>query len=145
MAPRERRLDLRLRRAQQIEGSIELVLIDRTQPEHGAERMHSTRLAQLARGRELGRRLEHPGDDQRQRQSGLALRALRQQAREAELAGHPEHHGDMAVRQRAQDLEALHRRREPLALEHPPQRLDLGVRPLREVGKGARGTLPPSR
>jgi len=48
MAPGELRLDLGLRPAQQIEGPVELVLIDRPQTEDGAQRMRRARLAELA-------------------------------------------------------------------------------------------------
>jgi hypothetical protein len=137
MAPGERRLDLGLRPAQQIQGPVELVLVDRAQTEHGAQRMRRGRLAELARGRELGRRLQHPGDDQRQRQLGQPLGPARQEPCEAELPGHAEHGRDMAVRQRPLDRQPVRRRHHGLALEHPAQRLDLGLGPAREVGQGA--------
>jgi hypothetical protein len=95
-------------------------------------------LAQLARGRELGCRLDHPGDDQRQRQPGQPLGPARQQPVEAELLGHAEHRRDMAVRQGALDRQPLRRRHHGLALEDPAQRFDLGRRPAREIGERAR-------
>jgi hypothetical protein len=79
MAPGQRPLDRRLRRAENIEGAMEFVLVDLLEPEHRAQRMRSRRPAQLPRRRKLGRRLDHAGDDQRQRQLGKALRPPRQQ------------------------------------------------------------------
>ena len=112
MAPGQRRLDLRLRPAQQIEGPVELVLVDRPEAQHRAQRMRRRRLAELARRRQLGRRLDHPRHDQRQRQLGQPLGPARQQPVEAELAGHAEHRRDMAVRQGPLDRQPVRRRRQ---------------------------------
>jgi hypothetical protein len=138
MAPRERGLDPRLGGAQKVERAIEFVLVDLAQVEHRPQRVRRGRLTQLARGRELGRRLEHPRHHQRQGQARQPLGSARQEPLEAELAGHAEHRGDMAVRQGAQDLQPRRRRVQRLALEHPAQRLDLGLRPAREIGERAR-------
>jgi len=137
MAPGELRLDLGLRPAQQIEGPVELVLIDRPQTEDGAQRMRRARLAELARGRELGRRLEHTGHHQRQRQRRQPLGPARHQAVETELPGEAEHRGDMTVRQGPLDCQLAARRHHGFALEHPAQRLDLGLGPAREIGERA--------
>jgi len=137
MAPGELRLDLGLRPAQQIEGPVELVLIDRPQTEDGAQRMRRARLAELARGRELGRRLEHTGHHQRQRQRRQPLGPARHQAVETELPGEAEHRGDMTVRQGPLDCQLAARRHHGFALEHPAQRLDLGLGPAREIGQRA--------
>ena len=44
----------------------------------------------------------------------------------------------MAVRQRALDPKLVRRDDGRLALQHPAKRLDLGVRPIREIGERAR-------
>src|SRR5271165_1388769 len=46
--------------AQEIEGGVEFVLVDLAQAEHGAERVSGGRLAELARGRQLGGRFDDP-------------------------------------------------------------------------------------
>jgi hypothetical protein len=137
MAPGQRLLDRRLRRAETIEGTVKLVLGDLREPQHRAQRMRSRRPAQLARRRKLRRRLDHAGDDQRQGQLGKALRPPRQQPIETQLTHHPEGGDDMSMRQRPLDLDPLRRNNHRLAAQHPPQRLHLGVRPVREVGERA--------
>jgi hypothetical protein len=115
-------LDAGLAATQEVEGGVEFVLVDLAQAEHGAERVGGGRLAELARGRQLGGRLDDPRHDHGEDQLGPALRSMRQRLVEPELAHRPEHGGDVAVRQRAGDLEALcSERREGLASEHPPR------------------------
>jgi hypothetical protein len=97
------------------------------------------RLAELTRGRELGGRLDDPRYDHGQDQPGPALRPLRQHLVEPEPARRPERGGDMAVRQRPGDLEALGgERREGLPRQHPAQAVDLGLGPIGDVGERAR-------
>src|SRR5262249_35335063 len=75
-------------------------------------------------------------------QPGPPLRSVRQDLVEPEPAHRPERGGDMAVRQRAGDREALFaERNEPLPGQHPPQALDLGLRPIGDVGERARLNL----
>ena len=133
-------LDAGLAAAQKVEGGVELVLVDLgPEAEHGAERVGGGRLAELARGRELGGRLDDPRHDHGEDQLGPALRPLRQHLVEPEPAHRPEHGGDMAVRQRAGDLEALGgERHEGLPGQHPAQALDLRLRPVGDVGERAR-------
>src|SRR5580692_3171051 len=58
---------------------------------------------------------------------------------ELEPAHRPERGGDVAVRQRAGDLEALgSQRRQGLAGKHPAQAVDLRLRPVGDVGERAR-------
>jgi hypothetical protein len=137
MAPRQRRLDLRLGLAQEIERAVEVVLAHLAQPQHRPQRVGRRGGVEVAGGRQLGRRCQHPRHDQRQRQGRQALRAPGQELGQAELPRQPEHRGDMAMGQRAQDLQPLRRRPQALALEHPLQGLDLGLGPARQVGKGA--------
>ena len=135
---------LGLAAAQKVEGGVELVLVDLAQAEHGAERVGGGRLAELARGRELGGRLDDPRHDHGEDQPGPPLRSLRQRLVEPEPAHRPEHGGDVAVRQRADDLEALGaERHEGLPGQHPAQALDLRLRPIGDVGERARLDLAP--
>ena len=117
-------LDARLTAAQAVEGGIEFVLVDpRVQSpgaEHGAERVGGGRLAELAGGGELGGRLNDPRHDHGEDQPGRAVRSLRQHLVEPEPPRRPEHGGDVAVRQRAGDLEALgSERHEGLSCKNP--------------------------
>src|SRR5208337_4528638 len=132
-------LDAGLAAAQKIEGGVELVLVDLAEAEHGAERVGCRRLAELTRGRELRGRLDDPRHDHGEDQPGPALRSLRQRLVEPEPAHRPEHGGDVTVRQRAGDLEALgSERHERLAGEHPAQAVDLLIRPVGDIGERAR-------
>ena len=132
-------LDAGLAAAQKVEGGVEFVLVDLAEAEHGAERVGGGRLAELARGRELGGRLDDPRHDHGQDQLGPALRSVRQHLVEPEPAHRPEHGGDVAVRQRAGDLEALGaERHEGLPGQHPAQAVDLRLRPIGDVGERAR-------
>src|SRR5208337_3279597 len=132
-------LDARLAAAQKIEGGVEFVLVDLAQAERRTERVGGGRLAELARGRELGGRLDDPRHDHRQDQFCPALGSLRQHLVEPEPARRPERGGDMAVRQRPGDLEALGgERHEGLPRQHPAQAVDLRLRPVGDVGEGAR-------
>ena len=70
-------LDVGLAAAQKVQGGVEFVLVDRAEAEHGAERVGGGRLAELARGGELGGRLDDPRHDHRQDQHGRAVRPVR--------------------------------------------------------------------
>ena len=143
MAAGECRFDLGLRRKQQIERQIKLVLVNRAKIEHCAQRMRRRRRAELAGSGELGGGRDDTGDDHRQGELGQAGGSVRQQAVEAELARHAEHRGDMPVRQGALDLEALRRGGRRLILEHPAQGLDFGFGPARQIGQSAGLDLAP--
>jgi hypothetical protein len=94
--------------------------------------------AELAGGGELGGRLDDACDDHGERQPGQPHRPAWQQPVEAELARHAEHGGDMTVRQGALDADLVGGGGEAgVAFQHPAQRLDLGVRPVGQVGEGA--------
>ena len=132
-------LDRALAAAQEVEGGVEFVLVDLAQAERGAERVGGRRLAELARRRQLGGRLDDPRHDHGEDQLGPPLRPLRQGLVEPEPAHNPEHRGDVAVRQRPGDLEALGgERQQGLAREHPAQAVDLRLRPMGDVGERAR-------
>src|SRR5512144_290020 len=135
MTPGQRLLDRRLRRAENIEGTVEIVLVYFTQAQNRAPRMRSRRLAQLPRRRQLRRRLDHARDDQCQDQLGKPLGPPRQQAVETDRAHRAEHRRHMTVRQRALDREAVAGNDKRLAAQHPPQRLDLRLRPIRQIGE----------
>ena len=63
-------LDAGLAAAQEVEGGVEFVLVDLAQAEHGAERVGGGRLAELARGRQLGGRFDDPRHDHGEDQLG---------------------------------------------------------------------------
>lgn len=60
---------------------------------------------------------------------------------EAELSRHAQNGSHMAVRQRALDPKRVPGYDGRLALQYPAERLHLGVRPMREIGKRARDRL----
>ena len=68
MALGERRLDLGLRLAKEVERGVKLVFIHSPQFQHRPQRMGRGCLAQLARRRQLGRRLDDPRHDHYERQ-----------------------------------------------------------------------------
>ena len=139
VAPSKDFLDARLAAAQKIEGGVELVFVDLAEAQHGAERVGGGRLAELARGRELGGRPDDPRHDHGEGQFCPALGSLRQHLVEPEPARRPERGGDMDVRRRPGDLKALgSERRQGLPRQHPAQTVDLRLRPVGDVGEGAR-------
>ena len=132
--------------AQKVEGGVELVLVDLAQAEHGAERVGGGRLAELARGRELGGRLDDPRHDHGHDQLGPALRSVRQHLVEPEPAHRPEHGGDVAMRQRTGDLEALGGERHKVSPASTRRRLSIFASGQSEMLASVRDlTLPPSR
>ena len=129
-------LDAGLAAAQKVEGGVKLVLVDLAQAQRRAEGVGGGRLAQAARGGELGGRLDDPRHDHGEDQLGPALRPLRQHLVKPEPAHCPESGGDMTVRQRAGDPEALFADwNEGLPGQHPAQAVDLGLRPIGDVGQ----------
>ena len=138
MAFGESRLDGRLGGAKQIKRGIEFIFIDMAEIEHGPQRMDGRLGAQLPGCCELGRGLDHPRDDEGQGELGKPLRLARQKSIKPELVSHAKDGGDMAMRRRALDLDTVGRRDQLLILEEAPQGIDLGVRPMREIGERAR-------
>jgi hypothetical protein len=100
-----------------------------------------------ASGGEFGGRVEQPGDDQRENEIAATLRpAAWQQTIEADAAGGGQRGENMAMRQGATDFEtALAGGDELIAAQGGAQRLDLLIRPGREIGQVRDLTLPPSR
>jgi hypothetical protein len=90
-------------------------------------------------GGQLGRRIEQPGDDQRQGQIASGLRgAARQQLIETDAPGDAQRGQDVAMRQRAADLEAARAEgNEGIAAQGGTQGFDPLERQLGEVGRGA--------
>lgn len=97
--------------------------------------------AQLARGAQLGRRFDDAGNDHGQSQFCQPRRGFRQQAVQAELLRRAEDGGDMAVRQRAFDAQIVDGQRHGFVLQHAAQGLDLRIRPIGDIGDGARPDL----
>jgi hypothetical protein len=138
MALGERRLDLGLRLAKEVERGVKLVLIHSPEFKRRPQRMSRGRLAQLPSRRELGRRLDHPRHDHSQRKLRKPRWRARQKLVETELFGHAEHGGHVTVRKRALDPKRVPRDKGRLAFQHAAKRLYLGVRPTREIGERAR-------
>jgi hypothetical protein len=76
-----------------------------------------------------------------QRQFREPRRGFRQEAVEVKLFRHAEHGGDMTVRQRALDAQIVDGQRHRFVLQDTAEGLDLGVRPIGEIGDGARPDL----
>ena len=137
MPARQRRLDPRLRGAQPVEGRVELLGGDRAELERRPERVARGRRIQRPGGGELGRGVEESRHDQRQGQPPPALRAARQQPLQPDLPRRPQRRQHVPVGQRTHDLQPRARRHQRLAAQHRPQRLDLGGRPLAQIGERA--------
>jgi hypothetical protein len=100
--------------------------------------MGGRRLAELAGRCKLGCRLKDPRHDHGQRQLCQPLWRASQQLIELKLPRHAQDGGHMAVGQRALDLSLPLPQAANLAFQQPAQRLNLGVRPVCEVGERAR-------
>jgi hypothetical protein len=97
--------DLRLLRQQPIEGSVEIVFIDRRHAQFRAERAVCGFLAQRTGRRQFGAGPEYALNDQRQHPT--PLRAGLKQLVELEAAQRAQHRRDLAVGQRARHFERL--------------------------------------
>ena len=97
-------LNLGLAAEQPVERGIQLLLADRLEREQRTERRGRRRAVELARRRQFRGRLDHPSDDHRQSQGDQTggRAAGRKQTIKADLAGRPQHRGDMPMRQAAQ-------------------------------------------
>ena len=131
-------LDFGLRLAKEIERGVKLVLVHSPQLQHRPQRMRRGCFAQLTRRCQLGRGLDDPRHDHGQRQLREPWRETPQELVEAELLRHAQHGGHMAMRQRALDPKLLLGYDGRLALQHPAERVYLGVRPIGEIGERAR-------
>ena len=138
MALGENFFDGGLAEARKVEGDVELVLVDLAQAEHGASEWAAVAslswraVASLAAGSMI--RATIMATISLARRSGPFGSILLSPSRRS-----PEHGGDVAMRQRTGDLGALGGERNTnLSGEHPAQALDLGLRPIGDVGERAR-------
>jgi hypothetical protein len=146
-----RRLHRRLAFDQPVEGGIELVLVDRAQPQHGAQAGGGGLRVQGSRRGQLRGRRHHTRRDHRDDQVAAAVAGRPEQAIQTDGAQGAEHRRHMPVRQRA-----LHRERGPVlsdispgpvlgdhraALEQCPEALDQRRRPVGQVAQGALADL----
>ena len=135
MAPRQRLLDAPLLSHQPVESFVELLLVDRPELDHLAQRAGRRLVIEPARRRQLRGGINEPRHDHGDAQCHLAARlpaALRQDAIEPELAQHAQCCRRMAVRQAAhQPQRLLIRRHHSLVAQHPAQCFDLRRRPIR--------------
>ena len=138
---RQRGFDGALLGQQPIEGLVQLV--DRDQAEHRTQRMARGRRIEASRGGQFGLGIDQPRDDQGQRQQPRARRARRYQFGafdpriRPKAVGDAERGGDVAMRQRAYDLETPARRPQCLVAQHRAECGDLLGLPLGQVGQGA--------
>ena len=140
----ERVLDRFLARPQPVHGRVEVVLVGAAQREHLAERARGRRGPQPTRQGELGGRLDHLGHDHGDHQVTRAGGDSVDELLETQVGKYPQHRGDMAVREAADDVEA------PLQagggrppLEHGCECVDLLLGPARQVGQRAVLDLAP--
>jgi hypothetical protein len=145
VAPGQRLLDPLLLFDQPVESAVKLLLIDRPEPEHLAQRAGRRLPVEQPRRGQLRGRLDQARNDHGDAQRRFLLRlpaTLQQQPIEPELAQGPQRCCDMAMRQAA-----LHRqrfatdRRHGIAAQHAAQRLDLRPRPIRKIGERALADL----
>ena len=135
---RERVLDLILPVVQVVHRRVQVILITRPQMQDLAQRTGRRLAAQPAGDRQLGVRCDHLRDRHRDHQVPLPGRLGVDQLVQAQLAGHAQDGGDVAMRQAAGDLERpVERGWRRLAFQYPGQRFDLGLGPGRQVGQGA--------
>ena len=126
------------RAVQVVHRRVQVILITRPQVQDLAQGGGRGLLPQPAGDGQLGVRRDHLRDRHRGDQVPVPGRHRVDELVEAQLAGRAQDGGDVAVRQAAGDLERLVQagggRR--LALQHPGQRVDLGLGPGRQVGQG---------
>ena len=134
----QRVLDRVLPGVQVVHRRVQVILITGPQPEDLAQRAGRGLLPQPAGDGQLGVRRDHLRDRHRGHQVPVPGRHRVDELFEAQLAGRAQDGGDVAVRQAAGDLERPVQGRggRRLALQHPGQRLDLGLGPGRQVGQG---------
>ena len=135
---RERVLDLVLPAVQVVHRRVQVILVTRPQVQDLAQRAGCRLVPEPAGDGQLGVRRDHLRDRHCGHQVPVPGRHRVDQLLQAQLARRAQHGGDVAVRQAAGDLE---RRLEGgggrrLALQHPGQRVDLGLGPGRQVGQG---------
>jgi hypothetical protein len=139
MTTGERLLDEALLRAEPVEGGVDLARRDGAEAEGFAEGMTGGGGVEHARGRQFGRRIEQPRDDQGKGEITPPSRcAAGQQVVEADAARGGQRGEDVTMRKRTADLEAaLAGGDEFVAAQDGAEGFDLLGRPAGEVGQGA--------
>lgn len=136
MAARELALEAGLPGGEPVEGRVELIFAGVFEIEQGGERRGGGFGGQGAGGGELGSRGENAGDDEGANEIAAWGAGAIQEAVEAEPAQEAEGGGGMAVGPSALQLEGGRERDEGLAFEDAAEEIDLGGRPMGEVGEG---------
>ncbi len=141
MAPRQRLLDAPLLSHQPVESFVELLLVDRPELDHLAQRAGRRLVIEPPGRRQLGGRINEPRHGHGDAQRHLSVRlptALGQEPVEPELAQRAQRRRNMTMRQAAQDAQRLLiRRSHRLVAQYPTQGLDLHRRPIRQIGERA--------
>ena len=133
----QRRFEAFLACHQPVHGLVEVVLAAALQAQTDAQTGGGGLDVQASRRGQLRLRPQNAGHHHRTDQLALRARPRRQQPIQLQPAEGAQHRRDVAVRQRAGDLEQRLGRHQRLALEHPPQGLDLRPRQVGEIGQGA--------
>ena len=133
----QRVLDRVLPAVQVVHRRVQVILIAAAQVQDLAQGAGCRLVPQPAGDGQLGARRDHLRDRHRDHQVPVPGRHRVDQLLQAQPAGRAQDGGDVAVRQAAGDLERAVEggggRR--LALQHPGQRVDLGLGPGRQVGQ----------
>ena len=131
-------LDDALALEQPVHGGVELVFVDGVDAEHLGQRIAGGVGGEAARGGELRAWGEDSGDDKRDDALALGRGGRGDEAVEAQLAHRPEHGGDMAVGEGADDVEGGGEVRDcGAAFEEDSEPFDEVGGPFGEVGEGA--------
>jgi hypothetical protein len=134
MTPGQRAFNALLLVHQPVERLIKLLLVNRSEPEHLAERRGRSIVSQPACSRQLGRRIDEARDQHGDAQHHFAasLHAIvGQHPIETDLAQCAQRRCHMAVRQAAQQRQCvLLRRTYGFVAQHAAQRFDLCRRPI---------------
>ena len=138
MPPGERGLDEALLGAQPVKRGIDLSGGDAAQIERFTQRMAGGGGIEHPGGRQLGRRIEQPGDDQGIRQLAPAWRRTTwQQGVEVDPPGGGQRGEYVAMRQGADNLHRLGGRQQRLAAQHGAELFDPFTGPAGQIGQGA--------
>ena len=138
MPPGQRALDAVLALQQPVHGRVQIVLVDRAQPQGVGQGIARGGFGEVSGGGELGTRFQHPGHDHRHRPVALGRALPGDEPLQAQSFERAEHGADVAVGAGAEDVEGVvEPRHGGAALEQDTQALDQGGGPFGEIGQGA--------
>ena len=135
------RFDVGLEVNEPVHGLVQVVFVGAGQMEEFSQTAGGGIEAESAGGCEFGGGLDDPCHDHGANQIALPGGSRREDTIQAERAKSAQHGGDMAVGQRASDPERGGGIGKGLAFEDASERVDLRLRPIREIGEGALANL----